>query len=163
MRTSLFAGITLAVLAASAAASAASTSGHFYTHTTSRTKTVLPNGNTSVRWDYYILQVTDNASDPLNNTAGHCTGNAILDKQGKDLAASGICFFKDEAGDSLPLTWTMDEAGTAKCPFGCGHVTILPGTGKFKGMTGRGTFDQTHLFGDHEGSSGTLKINYNNR
>jgi|GEM_PF-3077819 len=163
MRTFVFSALTLAVLAASAAASAASTSGHFYTHTTSRTKTALPDGNTSVRWNYYILQVTDNASDPLNNTAGNCSGNAILDKQGKELAASGICFFKDEAGDSVPLSWATDEAGTAKCPYGCGHFTFLPGTGKFKGMTGGGTFDETHLFGDHEGSSGTLKINHGNR
>ncbi|MGA7966891.1 MAG: hypothetical protein WCB49_13575 [Gammaproteobacteria bacterium] len=160
MRTSIFSAIALAVLAASATASAASTSGHFYTHTTSRTKTVLANGNTSVLWSYYILQVTDNASAPMNNTAGNCTGNAIFDKQGKEIAGGGICFFKDEAGDSLPLTWSTDEAGTAKCPNGCGHFTMLPGTGKFKGMTGGGTFDETHLFGDHEGSSGTLKINY---
>lgn len=160
MRTSICFAITLAVLATSAAASAAGTSGHYYTHTTSRTRTVLPNGNTSVRWNYYILQATDNASDPMNNTAGHCTGNAILDKQGKQVAASGICFYKDEDGNSMPLSWTMDEAGTTKCPYGCGHYTLLPGTGKFKGMTGGGTFDQTHLFGDHEGSSGTFKGTY---
>ncbi len=161
MRMLTLPAITLALLAASSAASAAQATAHFYTHTISQTRTTLPNGNTSVLTRYYIHVVPDNADDPMGQRAGNCMGESIVAGDGKEIAASGICFTRDPAGNSVSHWWKMDEAGTAKCPHVCGHYGFLPGTGsgKFKGVTGGGTFVRTLAFGD-EGSSGTARGTY---
>lgn len=159
MRTSMLSAITLALLTASAAAAAAETAGHYYNHTTSEKKIALPNGNTAVQTHFFEMIVTDDANDPTNHLAGSCTSQTIVSKDGKTLSASGICFLKDSDGDSLPHWYKFGESGTASCPNGCGSYGFMPGTGKFKGLTGSGTWKQTHKFGD-VASSGTFKQTY---
>lgn len=158
MRMQTLSIMALALLTLSAAASAAESAGYYYNHTISESKTTLPNGNTSVLSQFYNQGASNNANDPVKNTAGNCSSNAIVSKQGKVLSATGICFRQDVDGNSFSYWWKMDEDGTAKCPSMCGSVGILGGTGKFKGMTGHGTFVQTHDFGD--GSSGTSRLSY---
>lgn len=154
MRTSVLSVITLALLTVSAAA-AAQSSGHYYNHTTSEKRIALPNGNTAILSHFFELTATDKANDPMNHLAGSCSGQFIVSKDGKTLAGDGICFSKDTEGDSLTHWWKMDAAGTASCPNVCGSYGYMQGTGKFKGVTGGGTWKQTHRFG-HEASSGTF-------
>lgn len=155
MRTSILSAITLTLLAASAAAGAAGASGHYYNQLTSETKTTLPNGNTAILSHFSQITVTDNANDPMDHLAGSCSGQTIVSKEGKTLSSSGICFLKDTQGNSLTNWWKLDEDGTANCPDGCGNHGILSGTGKFKGLTGGGTWKRTYTFGD-VASSGTF-------
>lgn len=159
MRTKLLSFLALALLALAGAASAAESTGHYYTYTISKTKTDLANGNTSAVWQFYILGSSNNANDPQNNTAGNCTGHAIVSSQGKPVSESGMCFRQDSDGDSFSYWWKMDEAGTARCPDSCGSFGYVDGTGKFKGLTGGGTYVHTHDFAGG-GSSGTYKDTY---
>lgn len=159
MRETILSAITLVLFTASAAAAAAEASGHYYNHDISQTKIALPNGNTAIQTHFFEMIVTDNANDPTNHLAGSCTSQTIVSKDGKTLSASGICFMKDTNGDSLPHWFKFGEAGTANCPKQCGSFGFMPGTGKFKGVTGGGTWKRTHKFGD-VASSGTFKQTY---
>jgi hypothetical protein len=156
MRTSILTAITLALLTASAAAVAAQDSGHYYNHVTSEKKIPLPNGNTAILSHFFEMTTTDNANDPMDHLAGSCSAQSIVSKDGKTLAGSGVCFSKDSDGNSLTHWFKLDETGTARCPHGCGSYGYLAGTGKFNGVTGGGTWKQTHKFGD-VASSGTFK------
>jgi hypothetical protein len=149
----------VALMSTSIGALAAESSGHWFNHTTSTTQTKLPDGRTSAVFHYYQSFVTDDANDPMNNTAGDCTGNMMLSKEGKTLSGSGICFADDGNGDGISLWWKVDEAGIAKCPDICGSFASVDGHGKFKGATNSGTWERTHRFGE-DGSSGTFKATY---
>lgn len=158
MRMRLLTLPALLLLTLSAAASADETTGHYYIHAISETRSTLPDGNTAVLQHFYILGTSDNADAPMNNTAGNCTGNSIVSSEGKTLAASGICFRQDDQGNSFSYWWKRDESDSAKCPHGCGSYRIIDGTGKFKGLTGSGTYVVEHEFAD--GSSGSSKGSY---
>jgi hypothetical protein len=151
--------ITMVVLlAASAVALAGESTGRFTSHTGLTTETVLPDGGKAVVIHYYQLYVSDKADDPMNDTAGDCVGKLILSKEGKTISGSGVCFAKDVSGDGTSLWWKVDEAGTARCPDLCGSFGYVDAYGKFKGVTGGGTWVRTHLFGD--GTNGTYKSTY---
>jgi hypothetical protein len=159
MRTSILSATAMALLSATAVAAAAQTSGHYYNHTTSVDRIALPNGNTAVQTRFFEMIVTDSVNDPTNHLAGSCSAQTIVSKDGKTLSASGICFMKDSDGDSLPHWFKFGETGTASCPEQCGSFGFMPGTGKFKGITGSGTWKRTHAFGD-AASSGTFTQTY---
>lgn len=161
MRTSILSAMTLALMAASTAAVAAQGSGHYYNHTTSTKRITLPNGNTAILSHFFEMTTTDNANDPMDHLAGSCSSQSIVSRDGETLAGSGVCFSKDSDGNSLTRWFKLDETGTTRCPHGCGSYGYLAGTGKFKGVTGGGTWKQTHKFGDAASSgsfSGTYKL-----
>lgn len=159
MRTLTLSVAVLALLAASGAASATESSGHYYNVPGTETKTTLPDGNISIQGQYYHLTQSDHAADPINATAGSCFDNVITTKAGKVLSGSGFCYEQDDQGNGTTLSWKIDEAGTAKCPAQCGTWQYVDGYGKFKGVTGGGTWTTTHRFANGV-SFGTDTGNY---
>ena len=146
------------LLAVSANVFAEESTVRFTSHNGLTTETALPDGRKAVVFHYYQLFVSDKADDPLNNTAGDCVVKLIFSKEGKTRSGSGVCFPKDVSGDGTTAWWKVDEAGTAKCPDLCGNFGYVEGYGKFKGVTGGGTWVRTHLFGD--GSMGTARSTF---
>jgi len=140
------------------AALAGQTAGTFAYHNGLTNETRLPDGRKAIAMHYYVLCVSDQADDPINNTAGDCLVNLIVSKEAKTLSGSGICFPKDVHGDGASLWWKIDAAGTADCPDQCGSYGYVDGYGRFKGVTGTGTWVRTQLFSD--GAMGTIKGTY---
>lgn len=147
--------ILAVLLAASAGAYAADVSGHFANHDTQTMVTELPDGGKAVIFHYYELWIADTAEDPLGDAAGDCVGRMILDKEGAPTTGSGICFTRTTGGDGSTLWWKVDEAGTTRCKDICGSWGYIEGFGKYKGVTGSGTWIRTTLFSD--GSLGSYK------
>lgn len=150
---------TSAVAAAAGAAGAAESSGHYYSARPSKTETKLPDGNTSVKTKYYMMTQSDQSNDPTSNAAGNCSSDGIVSKAGKTLSGHGICHMKDGSGDGTTFSWKIDAVDTAKCPVECGSWKYTAATGKFKGLTGSGTFVVTHTFKDGA-NSGTTTSTY---
>ncbi len=81
-------------------------------------------------------------------------------RDAKILSGSGVCYPKDVHGDGTSLRWKIEQAATATCPDQCGSFSYLDGYGRFKGITGTGTWVRTHLFSD--GAMGTIASTYTN-
>lgn len=141
-------------LACSAGAMAQQATGLFASHNGLTTETKLPDGRKEIVAHYYILFVSNKPEDPLNNTAGDCVVNMIQSADAKTLSGSGVCFPKDVHGDGASLWWKIEESGTVRCPDQCGTFGYVDGYGRFKGVTGTGSWVRTHLFND--GSMGTI-------
>ncbi len=159
MRPRTLSVAVLALLAASGSASAAESSGHYFNAPPTKTVTTLPDGNISVQEQFYQLNQTDHAADPMNDVAGTCFANLITTSEGKVLSGSGFCYHQDDKGNGTTYSWKIDEDGTAKCPLQCGTWQVVDGYGKFKGTTGGGTWMRTRVFADGAGL-GTFTSNY---
>jgi hypothetical protein len=129
--------------------------GRFATHTMSTDSTELPDGGRVDVAHYYQITFSDQAGHPLDNTNANCVGMYVFSMDGSVASASGTCFGADVGGNMTSFWWRLEEAGTASCPGMCGSWGYFDGTGKFKGITGSGTFRQTTMF--PEGSTGTWK------
>lgn len=146
------------LLTAAMNVSADEATGRYFENTVSEKATILADGRTVLLFNTKQQATSDKASDPFNNVSGDCTGRMIFSKDGKVLSGSGMCFLLDESGDGLNQAWKFEEAGTSACPEMCGSFRIVDGFGKFKGVTGKGTWVRTHVFTD--GTMGTYKSNY---
>jgi hypothetical protein len=133
-------------------------SGRFATHTMSTDATDLPDGGRVEIAHYYQATFSDQEGFPLDNTSSDCVGMYVFSKTGAVASASGTCFGTDADGNMISLWWRHEQGGTASCPNMCGSWGYFDGTGKLKGISGGGTFNQTTLF--PEGSTGTWKGSY---
>ena len=78
----------------------------------------------------------DAGSGFLHQTGTRCTSVGEF-KDGKVVRNRGECVNTDGDGDRTFLTWQC----TTKCPDG--ELTFTGGTGKYKGIKGRGTYRET--------------------
>ncbi len=81
--------------------------------------------------EFWGIQTLDSTFKPWANATNHCTDNDII-MQGK-MSAHGECLWTDSDGDTFIGTY-VDEPGKP------GTWTFLGGTGKWKGVTGSGTY-----------------------
>ncbi len=81
--------------------------------------------------EFWGVQTPDSTIKPLANATNHCMENDIF-MQGR-MSAHGECLWTDADGDTFIGTYT-DEPGKP------GVWTFLGGTGKWKGVTGGGTY-----------------------
>lgn len=132
--------------------------GRYGTRTTASQTTQMPDGRTVEVNHYHQVTFADDASHPLNNQTADCIGQFLMSAEGNPVSASGSCYGKDADGDGVSYWWRMREAGTAACPNLCGSFGYFSGYGKFKGITGGGTWQVTAPF--PEGSLGTWEGSY---
>ncbi len=101
----------------------------------SHSKTTMLQANpdvTAFNLESWGIQTPDSAFKPWANATNHCAGNMVV-VQGKS-AARGECLWTDADGDTFIGTF-VDEPGKPG-----GVWTFLGGTGKWKGVTGGGTY-----------------------
>jgi len=160
MKRVLFAAAILTIVATPAvfAGDSGSGSGRFATHNGSTEVTSLPDGGRVEVAHYHQTVFASQAGHPLDNTNADCVGMYVFSADGAPSSASGSCFGKDADGDGTSYWWRLDKAGTSDCPGLCGSWGYFDGTGKFKGISGNGTFKQSTIFPD--GSTGTWKGSY---
>ena len=140
------------VIAVPAAFGEDNESGRYATRNLSTDSTDLANGG---RVDVVHHQATfaDQPDHPLDNTVADCVGMYRITPDGTLGSASGSCFSRSASGDGTSYWWRFEKQGTADCPGLCGTWGFYDGFGKFKGISGTGTWQQTADFGD--GGMGT--------
>ncbi len=122
--------------------------GRFATHTMSTDSTELPDGGRVDIVHYNQFAFSDQPGHPIDNTTADCVGRYLFSNDGDVEAASGICFATDAGGNMTSFWWRFEEAATANCPLMCGSWGYFDGTGKYKGVSGTGTWKQSSVFGD---------------
>lgn len=122
--------------------------GRFGTRTIASEITEMPGGGAMELSHYHQVTFADDASHPMNNQTADCVGLFLTSPEGNPVSASGSCFGKDAEGDGLSFWWRMDKAGTADCPNLCGSFGYFAGYGKFKSVSGTGTWRVTAPFPD---------------
>lgn len=135
-----------------------SDAGRYATHNISVDSTELPGGGHVDILHYHQVVFADDPASPLDGTSGDCVGMTMFAGSGAVTTASGSCYIKDAAGNGVSMWWRMDTAGTADCPMMCGSWGYFDGYGKFKGITGQGTWKQVNMFAD--GHTGTWTGSY---
>ena len=73
-------------------------SGYYVESVTSTESSEFSKGNTLSNWRETSIVVTDDANNPINMSAGDCTGVAVGTADGK-VEAGGLCTRKDKDGD----------------------------------------------------------------
>ncbi len=86
---------------------------------------------TALNVESWGIQTSDSLFKPCANATNHCAGNVLV-VQGK-ASARGECLWTDSDGDTFIGTF-VDEPGKP------GAWTFVGGTGKWKGVTGSGTY-----------------------
>jgi hypothetical protein len=89
-----------------------------------------------------------------SNATNHCTGNVII-VQGKT-TGHGECLWTDSDGDTFLGTF-VDEPGRP------GVWTFLNGTGKWKGVTGSGTYQYVSSGKPHADGSNEACVTHNGK
>ena len=148
----------VALLFVSAGATAAESAGTFANVNGKSTTTTLPDGRTEVISHYTQITSSNKADDPVGNTESACVGRFVQSGDGAVLSASGICFSTNVSGDGGSWWWKADEIGTSKCPDMCGSFGWIDGHGKFKGISGMGTWVRTAVLANS--AMGTYKSTY---
>ena len=105
--------------------------GTFCSHLKATTLQANPDV-TALNFETWGIQTPDSAFKPWSNATNHCAGNMVV-MQGKS-AARGECLWTDADGDTFIGSF-VDEPGKPS-----GVWTFLGGTGKWKGVSGSGTY-----------------------
>lgn len=126
-------------------------SGHYVTTAAKSDTTTLADGSTLVHGQYPQVIFTNSGMGPFGNAQNYCSSwmhmaAGATEAAGSDFA--GNCFGLDGDGDVYWLWWRLDQAGTAACSTMCGSWGVYKGTGKYKAMTGGGTWKMTTQFPD---------------
>ncbi len=132
-------------------------SGRYATHTISEDMVELPNDVTLVTQHYHQVVFADQSDHMLNNTTGNCVGLIRVSQDGSPLSSSGFCDNTDASGNGHSFWWRLDESNTATCADICGTWGFVDGYGKYKGVTGTGTWSRTTVFPDGTTGTWTLK------
>lgn len=92
---------------------------------------------------YVLAQFADDPDSPFNNMTGRCWGSVVFENTNDEeaVSAAGGCHFMDADGSGYYQWWTWEEAGTADCPIRCGRYNDYNGYGRFRGMSGSGTWN----------------------
>ncbi len=85
-------------------------------------------------WEFWGIVPPESTFKPLQNATAHCVGYGRV-MQGKTTGMAS-CFWTDAAGDTL-----IGESVDA--PDKPGVWTFLSGTGKYKGISGGGSYSTT--------------------
>jgi len=85
-------------------------------------------------WEFWGIVPPESTFKPLQNATAHCLGYGRV-MQGKTTGMAS-CFWTDAAGDTL-----IGESVDA--PDKAGVWTFLSGTGKYKGISGGGSYSTT--------------------
>lgn len=150
--------LALAVSFAVSAAESGSAKGRWASHFTSVDTVELPGGG-SVRVAHSKqFSFADDSGHPSHNTASDCVGVARADADGNVTSASGSCFGADGEGNGVSWWWRQDESGTEGCPTACGSWGYFDGSGKYKGISGSGTWVVATSFAD--GNNGNWEGSY---
>ena len=100
----------------------------------------LPDGTVASRLIFKGFMTDDTAGSPLSLASMHCSGTTIAGKDGSPISSGGTCDSVDKDGD-MAFYWWRSEGMHGKWGF-------LGGTGKWKGVDGGGTYEQTHMWID---------------
>ena len=111
----------------------------------------LPNDQILQQSGYRMVVFATNPASPLNNISSHCTSATVAAGDGAVVSNSGFCYNMDAAGNGYSMWWQETEAGTSSCPTRCGQFGLYAGHGKFKGMTGMGTWRAGSVLADGTG------------
>jgi hypothetical protein len=88
----------------------------------------------------------------MTGTTQNLKGEAMLDKMAARCVAlnvdvgdnkkyiDGVCVLTDSGGDKIVSTFDTRDVDKAQPEMNCGTHTIVGGTGKYKGITGREPF-----------------------
>ncbi len=128
--TSALAALVASVLATSALAGETDYGGTFCGHWKSMMVQASPEVS-AFNTEFWGVQTPDSGFKLWANATNHCMENDII-IQGK-MSAHGECLWTDADGDTFIGTY-VDEPGKP------GVWTFLGGTGKWKGVTGGGTY-----------------------
>lgn len=123
-------------------------SGRFANHNMSTQSSDLPGGGRIDVVHYHQVTFADQPGHPLDNTIADCVGLYRFSKDDAVESASGSCFGRDADGDGTSFWWRLEAQGTADCPTMCGVWGYYAGSGKFDGISGGGTWQQTTVFPD---------------
>jgi len=94
--------------------------------------TKYKDGHSVMRVSNVGIVLTDNPKQPMNGAKSACAGLFTVAADGKSSAGQGSCGYVDKAGDIFWLSWQGTLAG--------GNWRYHGGTGKFRGLTGGGTY-----------------------
>lgn len=122
--------IGMATAPAAAAAAEMEYSGTFCNHSISTMVQAGPDA-VALQIEAWGIQTSDSTFKPWANATNHCLGD-ILILQGK-MSGHGVCLWTDADGDTFLGEWT-------DAPSKPGAWNFLGGTGKWKGVTGSGTY-----------------------
>jgi len=150
--------LTLAASVAASAAESGSAKGHYANHVTSVDTVELPGGGSVQVSHFKQITFADNPNHPTHENALDCIGVLRADADGNTTMNSGSCFGEDGKGNSVSSWWRQDEAGTESCPTACGSWGYFDGGGKYKGISGTGTWVATMSF--ENANSGTWESSY---
>lgn len=140
-----------------ALAGAGSGKGRYGLHNITSSTTEMPDDRTIMVSHYHQVVFADDPAHPLDETGADCVGQFIMSGD-QVLAASGACYGRDAEGDGFSYWWRMDKGGTADCPDLCGSFGYFDGYGKYKGITGKGTWVRTST--TPQGGAGTWEGSY---
>jgi hypothetical protein len=96
--------------------------------------------------DYAGITRNDEGKNMFNNMTVHCVGSAYVDRNARK--GSGACKEADGDGDEIFTTYSFDTANTP-----AGAHTLIGGTGKYKGITGKAEYTPQSLRGPVEGDT----------
>jgi len=136
--TAVLVGMVVATLPASAGEM--SGSGHNMFVPKVLQEIELPDGIMANRILFKGFMNDDTAGSPLGLASMQCSGTTIASKDGSPISGGGTCDSIDKDGD-LAFYWWHSEGTKGKWGF-------LGGTGKWKGVEGGGTYEQTHIWLD---------------
>ncbi len=132
--------------------------GNYSTTTLTQDMVDMPDGSSAVMSHYNAVIFDTAAKHPIHNTMSNCIGLIRLDANQKTTSGSGSCYVKDGKGNGASYWWRVDQVGTDSCPDICGAWGYFDGYGKFKGISGKGTWKREVLFDD--GSAGSWTGEY---
>jgi hypothetical protein len=131
MMTAALAALFAAAAAPPAQAGETEYGGTFCSHSKSAMLQAGPDV-TALNFETWGIQTPDSPFKPWANATNRCAGNMVV-TQGK-AAARGECLWTDADGDTFIGSF-VDEPGKP-----VGVWTFLGGTGKWKGVSGSGTY-----------------------
>ena len=109
-------------------------SGYYLETNETTESTEIAKGTTLLSFRSTNIGVTDNPNDPMNMTAGECSGAGIVTPDGK-FQGRGLCVRKDKDGDVFMWQWDA-PAGAQR-----GTWAVVGGTGKFANTKNSGWYE----------------------
>lgn len=123
---------SLLALAAASAAETIALKGRSTWSPASESTVKLADGRTVTRQVLKGTAINDNPNTPLSNASQDCMFTTVTSADGKSFSSGGYCDGLDADGD---VYWAYGHATENG-----GKWYYIGGTGKFKGLTGGGTY-----------------------
>src|SRR5689334_9905754 len=132
----LFVGAIAASLISPTVVQADNCSGHYIETTTTSESAEIAKGTSLLSFRETNIGVTDDPNNPINMSAGECSGAGIVTSDGK-FQGRGLCVRKDKDGDVFMWSWDT--------PLGAKRGTweFVGGTGKYANAKWSGWYEPT--------------------